>query len=202
MSASAARRQSPSTPSRRTIALKRADGEPLTRADIQYDVLYNIFRDTHDVFTDPYPPDVKPPPKISFRDLYLKCILHSPKATKALKDKMSDSQTFAEDFGMLALLVNVGRINTTMSCKIPVARLSAYINIYFIVFPEMKTAIRTYHPIPALQRTTGNLQDAPRIKHILKASILEGEQANMPSVPAEILARLVCLYFLGLLSWH
>jgi Ino eighty subunit 1 len=130
MAASAvSRRQSPSTPSRRTIALKRADGEPLTRSDIQYDVLYNIFRDTHDVFTDPYPPDVKPPPKICFRDLYLKYILHSPKATKALKDKMSDSQTFAEDFGMLALLVNVGRINTTMSCTPPVARLLAYTDL-------------------------------------------------------------------------
>ena len=55
----------------------------------------------------------------------------------------------------------------------------------------MKTAIRTYHPIPALQRTTGNLQDAPRIKHILKSSMLDGEQGNTPSVPAEILARVV-----------
>jgi Ino eighty subunit 1 len=154
------------------------------------------------VFTDPYPPDVKPAPKICFRDLYLKYILHSPKATKALKDKMLDSQTFAEDFGMLALLVNVGRVNTTMSCKNPVIRLSEYTDAYLIVFPEMKTAIRTYHPIPALQRTTGNLQDAPRIKHILKSSILDGEQTNTPSVPAEILARVVRVYFLGSLQAH
>ena len=112
------RRPSPSIPSKRTFALKRVEGEPLTRADIQYDLLHNIFQDKHDVFTDPYPPpDVNPTPKICFRDLYLKYILHSPKATKALKDKMLDSQTFAEDFGMLALLVNVGRVNTTMSCK-------------------------------------------------------------------------------------
>src|ERR1700733_15387607 len=120
--AATSRRLRPATPSRRTIALKRADGEPLTRADIQYDVLHNIFHDTHDVFTDPYP-DVQPPSKICFRDLYLKYILSSPKATKALKDKMLDSQAFAEDFGMLALLVNVGRVNTTMSCK-PIVSLS------------------------------------------------------------------------------
>lgn len=191
--AATSRRPSPSTPSKRTIALKRTDGEPLTRADIQYDVLYNIFHDTHDVFTDPYP-DVQPAPKICFRNLYLKYILHSPKATKALKDKMLDSQAFAEDFGMLALLVNVGRVNTTMSCKSFVS-ISEYTDTCSIVFPEMKTAIRTYHPIPALQRTTGNLQDAPRIKHILKSSVLDGEQANVPSIPAEILARVVRVYF-------
>ncbi|KAF8078411.1 hypothetical protein FPV67DRAFT_1465168 [Lyophyllum atratum] len=166
------RRPSPSAPQKRTVALKRVDGEPLTRVDIQYDVLHHIFHDTHEVFTDPYPSGDTPAPKITFRDLYLKTILHSPKATKALKDKMADSNMFAEDFAMLALLVNVGRVNTTMS-----------------FFPEMKTAIRTYHPIPALQRTNGNLQDAPRIKHILKSNVLENDKGNTPSTPADILAR-------------
>lgn len=104
-------------PGKRTIALKRVDGEPLTRVDIQYDVLHTIFHDTHAVFTDPYPSDDATATKLSFHDLYLKTILHSPKATKALKDKMTDSPAFAEDFAMLALLVNVGRVNTTMSCK-------------------------------------------------------------------------------------
>lgn len=55
----------------------------------------------------------------------------------------------------------------------------------------MKTAIRTYHPIPALQKTEGNLQDAPRIKHILKASPLP-EDGNMPPItPQDIVSRLV-----------
>lgn len=53
----------------------------------------------------------------------------------------------------------------------------------------MKTAIRTYHPIPALQKTEGNLQDAPRIKHILKASLLP-EDGNMPPItPQDIVSR-------------
>ncbi|KAG6845960.1 hypothetical protein H0H87_011008 [Tephrocybe sp. NHM501043] len=164
------RRPSPS-PQKRSTALKRVDGEPLTRFDIQYDVLYNIFHDTRAVFTDPYSSSDLAP-KITFRDLYLTTIRHSPKATKALKDKMSDSEMFSEDFAMLALLVNVGRVNTTMS-----------------FFPEMKTAIRTYHPIPALQRTTGNLQDAPRIKHILKSSTLKDDAGTGPSTPADILSR-------------
>ena len=57
----------------------------------------------------------------------------------------------------------------------------------------MKTAIRTYHPIPALQRTEGNLQDAPRIKHILKASLLV-EDGNVPPItPQDIISRLVSI---------
>ncbi|KAF9015361.1 hypothetical protein BDQ17DRAFT_1418437 [Cyathus striatus] len=166
------RRQSPGP--RRTPAIKRADGEPLTRADIQYDILHHIFTDTHRVFTDPYPlPGEARKSKLSFRDLYIKSIANSPKSTKALRDKMSDSPSFAEDFAMLGLLVNVGRINTTMS-----------------FFPEMKTTIRTYHPIPSLQRTNGNLQDAPRIKHILKTGLLEDEAQSPPTTPLNLLSRI------------
>jgi Ino eighty subunit 1 len=110
----ASRRQSP-TP-KRTLALKRADGEPLTRADIQYDVLNAIFSEKTPAFTDPYNSS-EDAPKVCFRDLYIKAIMNSSKATKALKDKMAESSDFAEDFAMLALLVNVGRINTTMSCE-------------------------------------------------------------------------------------
>ncbi|KAF8167905.1 hypothetical protein B0H34DRAFT_683618 [Crassisporium funariophilum] len=165
------RRASP-TP-RRVVALKRVDGEPLTRADVQYDLLEAIFADTHQVFSDPYHAgDAEPLGKLTFRDLYIKSILYSPKATKALKDKMSESPIFALDFAMLSLLVNVGRVNTTMS-----------------FFPEMKTTIRTYHPIPSLQHTSGNMQDAPRIKHILKTSLLDAETKNPPASPADIITR-------------
>ncbi len=100
---------------RRVVALKRADGEPLTRVDIQYDVLNTIFSDAHAVFSDPYAAEEGS--KLTFCELYTKAILHSPKATKALKDKMLEVPAFAEDFAMLALLVNVGRLNTTMSCQ-------------------------------------------------------------------------------------
>jgi Ino eighty subunit 1 len=60
------------------------------------------------------------------------------------------------------------------------------------VFPEMKTALRSYHPVPSLQKTDGNVQDAPRIKNCLKAAFLPGEQKSAPpSTPADILARAV-----------
>lgn len=62
------------------------------------------------------------------------------------------------------------------------------------VFPEMKTALRTYHPVPSLQKTDGNAQDAPRIKNCLKAALLPSElkaAPPAPSTPDEVLAKLV-----------
>ncbi|PPQ69069.1 hypothetical protein CVT25_004245 [Psilocybe cyanescens] len=168
----ASRRASPvpAATQRRVVPIKRADGEPLTRLDIQYDFLQGVFDNTQEVFSDPYAAGTEGK-KLCFRDLYIKAILNSPKATKNLKDKMNESPIFTLDFAMLALLVNVGRVNTTMS-----------------FFPEMKTAMRTYHPIPSLQRTNGNMQDAPRIKHILKTSLLAEEATSPPATPADILS--------------
>jgi len=57
-------------------------------------------------------------------------------------------------------------------------------------FPEMKTALRTYHPVPSLQKTDGNAQDAPRIKNCLKAALLASEFKSVPpSTPEEILEK-------------
>lgn len=64
-------------------------------------------------------------------------------------------------------------------------------NIYPAVFPEMRTALRTYHPVPSLQKTDGNLQDAPRIKNILKSCLLPSELQNTPTTPNEVLNRSV-----------
>jgi len=56
----------------------------------------------------------------------------------------------------------------------------------------MKTALRTYHPVPSLQKTDGNAQDAPRIKNCLKAALLPSELKSMPpSTPEEILQKSV-----------
>ena len=113
-----ASRRAASPAPRRVLAIKRTDGEPLTRADIQFDLLQAIFANNQAVFTDPHTPpnSDSPPPKITFKDLYIKSIYNSPKATKALKDKMKELPAFSLDFAMLSLLVNVGRVNTTMSC--------------------------------------------------------------------------------------
>ncbi|KAH8110654.1 hypothetical protein DFH11DRAFT_1619488 [Phellopilus nigrolimitatus] len=157
-------------PARKSHAIKRADGEPLTREDLQYDLLRHIFDDPNPVFTDPNgdPPGTQ----VSFRDLYVNALVHSPKSSKAVRDKIAESPAFATDFAMISLLANVGRVNTTMA-----------------FFPETRTALRTYHPVPALQKTDGNLQDAPRIKNALKTCSLAHEVHGAPTTPVDILRQ-------------
>jgi hypothetical protein len=101
----------PARRTRRTVCIEHPDGEPLTRADIQFDLLSHIFADDTKAFSDPH----NGPSKLSFRDLYVNAILHSPKTKSVLKEKLA-LPTFATDFAMLALLTNVGRIAATMSC--------------------------------------------------------------------------------------
>ncbi|KAI0067775.1 hypothetical protein BV25DRAFT_1819196 [Artomyces pyxidatus] len=156
--------------SRKTLAIKRVDSETLTREDVQYDLLYYIFTDQSRVFTDETPGK---PSRVNFCDLYVNALYNSTKCSKVMRDKMHETPAFAVEFAKISLLTNVGRINTTMA-----------------FFPEMKTALRSYHPVPSLQKTDGNVQDAPRIKNCLKAALLPSEQKTAPpSTPADILAR-------------
>ena len=103
----------------RTLAVKHQDGEPLTRVDLQYDLLYCLFTDPNKVFTDPYPTLHGDPAgsKVTFRDLYVNTLLHSPRCSKVSREKLQDNPEFADEFAKIALLSNVGRINTTMACK-------------------------------------------------------------------------------------
>ncbi|KAH9982606.1 hypothetical protein BGW80DRAFT_1264111, partial [Lactifluus volemus] len=157
--------------SRKTLAIKRGDSEILNRNDVQYAFLYHVFNDKTLAFTDETPG--KPPTKVNFCDLYVHALYNSAKCSKVMRDKMLETPAFAVEFAKISLLTNVGRINTTMA-----------------FFPEMKTALRSYHPVPSLQKTDGNVQDAPRIKNCLKAAFLPGEQKSAPpSTPADILAR-------------
>lgn len=49
--------------------------------------------------------------------------------------------------------------------------------------------------MPSLQKTDGNLQDAPRIKNCLKAALLPFEfKTPPPSSPAEILEKAVMIF--------
>ncbi|KAJ3545062.1 hypothetical protein NMY22_g2570 [Coprinellus aureogranulatus] len=174
----------PSTPvgylSRKALPIKRSDAEPLTREDVQYDLLQYIFSNDKAVFTNPHGDE---PPKVTFGTLYTSALYHSSKCSKVLKDKMTETPEFASELAKLSLLTNVGRINTTMA-----------------FFPEMKTALRTYHPVPSLQKTDGNAQDAPRIKNCLKAALLPSETKGVPpSTPEEVLAKrpLAAIHFDG-----
>ena len=115
------------TTSRKTLAVKHLDGEPLTRADLQHDLLNYIFSNKQAVFTDPYRTIHGDPPRtlVTFRDLYINCLLHSPRCSKAFREKIMDSPDFGDEFAKMSLLSNVGRINTTMACKLPAFWLGA-----------------------------------------------------------------------------
>ncbi|KDQ63831.1 hypothetical protein JAAARDRAFT_170061 [Jaapia argillacea MUCL 33604] len=157
---------------RKTLPIKRGDAEPLSREDIQFDLLHYIFSDPTRAFTDQSPG--KSAQKVTFAELYVNALFNSSKCSKVLKDKMVETPAFALEFAKICLLTNVGRINTTMA-----------------FFPEMKTALRSYHPVPSLQKTDGNAQDAPRIKNCLKAALLPSEFKTVPpSTPAEIMENL------------
>ncbi|KAF5368501.1 hypothetical protein D9758_002419 [Tetrapyrgos nigripes] len=156
--------------SRKALPIKRNDAEALTREDVQYDLLNHIFTDTKAVFT---PQTSEKSDKITFKELYINALYNSNKCSKVLKEKMLETPAFAIELAKISLLTNVGRINTTMA-----------------FFPEMKTALRTYHPVPSLQKTDGNAQDAPRIKNCLKAALLPSEFKTLPpATPDEILEK-------------
>lgn len=99
---------------RKTLPIKRGDAEPLTREDLQYDLLYYIFADRTVAFVDALAPGQ---PLVNFCDLYVNALYNSSKCSKVLKDKMVDTPAFAIEFAKISLLTNVGRINTTMACK-------------------------------------------------------------------------------------
>ncbi|KAH7318569.1 hypothetical protein B0I35DRAFT_451361 [Stachybotrys elegans] len=133
--------------------LKKEDGEPLWREDIQYDFLKAVFDNEQSVFTNSYDPELG---KQNFADLYIDTMSRSTKTSKVLRDKLLSDREAAKGMAMVCLLVNVGRMNTTLN-----------------FFPEMRAQLRTYHAIPSLQahqdpHAYKQLQDAPRLKSILK----------------------------------
>ncbi|KAF2141816.1 uncharacterized protein K452DRAFT_318755 [Aplosporella prunicola CBS 121167] len=152
--------------------LKKEDGVPLWRKDIQYDFLRCVFDDQTRVFH-----------KVSdgtgghtFADIYLDAMAKSSKCSKILKDKLLTERAAAINMAMVCLLVNVGRMNTTLN-----------------FFPEMRAQLRTYHSIPSLQahqdpNAYKQLQDAPRLKSILKGAT---EDTQQPSTIEEIRAASV-----------
>lgn len=134
--------------------LKKKDGEPLWRVDIQYDFLSYIFRNGQRVFTNSYDNT----PGHTFADIYIDAMARSSKCSKILREKLLGDREAGLNMAMVCLLVNIGRMNTTLN-----------------FFPEMRAQLRTYHPIPSLQTYSDEsdykqLQDAPRLKSILKGA--------------------------------
>ncbi|KAJ5635189.1 uncharacterized protein N7484_008502 [Penicillium longicatenatum] len=142
--------------------LKKEDGIPLWRKDIQYQFLKLVFEDKTPVFTR-YPDGEK---NLDFADIYIDAMARSSKTSKILKDKLQNDKPAAISMAMVCLLVNFGRMNTTLN-----------------FFPEMRAQLRTYHSIPSLQahqdtNAYKQLQDAPRLKSILKGASEDVDQPN------------------------
>jgi hypothetical protein len=92
--------------------LKKDDGIPLWRKDIQYQFLKLVFEDKTLVFTR-YSDGAK---NLDFADVYIDCMARSSKTSKILKDKLQSDKRAAISMAMVCLLVNVGRMNTTLNC--------------------------------------------------------------------------------------
>ncbi|KPM41291.1 Ino eighty subunit 1 [Neonectria ditissima] len=143
--------------------LKKEDGEPLWREDIQYDFLKAVFDNEEVVFTNSYDDKME---KQNFADLYIDTMSRSTKTSKVLRDKLLSDREAAKGMAMVCLLVNMGRMNTTLN-----------------FFPEMRAQLRTYHAIPSLQahqdaHAYKQLQDAPRLKSILKGGAEDRNEPN------------------------
>ena len=95
--------------------LKKEDGDPLWRRDIQYDFLKAIFDNPKPAFTNSYEPYKLP--KQCFADLYIDTMARSSKTSKVLRDKLLSDREAAKGMAMVCLLVNIGRMNTTLNCK-------------------------------------------------------------------------------------
>lgn len=94
--------------------IKKDDGVPLWRKDIQYDFLRAIFEDDKPVFTNFYDGTER----CTFADIYVDAMARSSKTSKILKDKLLTDRAAAANMAMVCLLVNVGRMNTTLNCKL------------------------------------------------------------------------------------
>ena len=92
--------------------LKKEDGIPLWRGDIQLNFLQCVFEDTSPVFTKFH--DGKK--NCSFAEIYVDAMARSGKTSKVLKEKMLADHVGAQSMAMICLLVNIGRMNTTLNC--------------------------------------------------------------------------------------
>lgn len=83
------------------------------RADIQYDFLAHVFYDNTKVFSNSY----EGTKNQTFADIYIDAMARSSKTSKVLCEKLLGDRRAGLNMAMVCLLVNVGRMNTTLNCK-------------------------------------------------------------------------------------
>lgn len=100
------------------LFLKKDDGQPFWRRDIQYKLLELIFDDETKVFHK-YSDGTE---GHTFAEIYIDAMARSSKCSNLLKEKLlaetQDPNVIpARDMAMVCLLVNCGRMNTTVNCR-------------------------------------------------------------------------------------
>ncbi|KAA1110074.1 hypothetical protein PGT21_009232 [Puccinia graminis f. sp. tritici] len=129
-------------------ALKKLDGEMFTRADIQYDLMANIFNDRTFQFTSPLDQRA-----ISFKELYVETLSRFSKAAKSTVRQLDDNPQWATNFCIASFLINIGRINTTVACKSSITRTSpgskSNSNLGFFFFCSLSRVAGVHENLPS-----------------------------------------------------
>lgn len=177
--------------------LKKNDGEPFLRKDIQLEFLECLFNDQKRVFTNSFPrcevANTTNFLKLTFAELYLRAMFESQKSSKVLRESLIKDPEMGKHVSMVCLLVNANRINTNVNFS-----------------PAMQSASRTFNLIPSLQYShngvTKPLQDTLRLKSILKAvcggeknlqtllDVVRAPAAKKPNINVVKLISLMSIY--------
>lgn len=134
--------------------LKKEDGVPLWRKDIQYAFLQAVFLDASPVFTG-----MDGTGGHNFADIYIQAMAKSSKTSKILMQKLLTDRESAVNMAMVCLLVNVGRMNTTLNCESLLC--SCHANPSSLSRDESSTSNLSFHPLLASPSRSQCLQATP-----------------------------------------
>lgn len=178
--------------------LKKADGAMFTRHDIQFNFLNELFKNEKPLYTNIYKTFFtgKHVPikdslnynaqsfifndKLTFIQLYIATLLSSERLSRVLREKLLNDQNFTYINCLLCLLINFGKLNTTINFSI-----------------EMSSQLRTFNSIPSMSFLVQNdptsnnnnskknsklFQDTPRLKSILKSLPIGNDPISLSSI--------------------
>jgi hypothetical protein len=101
----------------RFAQLAKDNGIPMWRKDIHHDLLRAIFENEIRAFTRSRDRSKDH----TFADIYIDILAQSSKIGNGLQVLLLTDRKIAVDFGMIALLINIGRVGENVSCKFRIA---------------------------------------------------------------------------------
>ncbi|CDK28250.1 unnamed protein product [Kuraishia capsulata CBS 1993] len=161
--------------------LKKQDGNAYWKSDIQFEFLTGLMFNGVRAFRLPFTVTRDDVPLFSLRtregegqtideilaagsrwtffELYVMTLIQSDRISKILKDRLILDINYAFNFAVLAFLVNIGRLNTTVNFDY-----------------EMRSQLRTFHSIPSLQ-VKNNL---PQLAKVYTVDVDQVQDAHDP----------------------